>query len=209
MHLFPFRVPARQRSGGAISPRALLSLTALACFAFTASAALAQTQYKINPANSKVQFDLGGFHEVNGIFQVTSGNISFDKSSGKMTGDIVVNAASGNSDDSARDKVMKKNELHVKKFPQITFAPSQFTGTLNSSGTSTIQVHGLFTLIGKSHPIVIPMTVQISGNQCTAKGTYTIPYVSWGMKQPSMMFMKEAKDVKIDVTFEGTLSEGK
>ncbi len=70
-------------------------------------------------------------------------------------------------------------------------------------------MHGTFTLIGKPHAIVVPMTVEVSGNQCAAHGIFTLPYVSWGMKQPSMMFMKEAKDVKIDVTFEGTLSEGK
>lgn len=209
MHLFPFRVSARRRSGGAALRRAMLSLGALACFVLTACAAHAQSDFHINPANSKVEFNLGGFHEVNGVFSVTSGNITFDTSSGKMSGSIVVSAASGNSDNTARDKTMKKSELHVKKFPQIIFAPSQFTGTLNASGASTIQVHGLFTLIGKAHPIVVPMSVQIHGNQCTAAGTFTIPYVSWGMKQPSMMFMKEAKDVKIDVTFEGSLSEGK
>ncbi|MGC8548144.1 MAG: YceI family protein [Acidobacteriaceae bacterium] len=209
MNLFPFRVSGCRRQAVAASRRTLLSLAVLACLAFAASAAHAQAQYQINPARSKVAFDLGGFHEVNGIFEVTSGQITFDKKTGKMSGNIVVSADSGNSGDSARDKVMKKNELHVSKFPEITFAPSQFAGTLNASGESALQVHGTFTLIGKPHEIVVPMTVQISGNQCTAKGTFTLPYVSWGMKQPSMMFMKEAKDVKIDVTFEGTLSEGK
>jgi len=209
MHFFPLRVSGSSRSSVAVLRRPLFSLAVLACLAFAASVAHAQTQYQINPAKSKVAFDLGGFHEVNGLFDVTSGQITFDKKTGKMSGNIVVSAASGNSGDSARDKVMRKNELHVSKFPQITFAPSQFTGTLSSSGESTLQVHGTFTLIGKPHEIVVPMTVQVSGNWCTAKGTFTLPYVSWGMKQPSMMFMKEAKDVKIDVTFEGTLSEGK
>lgn len=208
MHLFPFGFSARRRSGAA-SRHAMLSLALVACFAFAVSGAHAQTQYQINPAKSQVQFNLGGFHEVNGIFKVTSGDITFDKSSGKMSGDIVVGASTGDSGDSARDKVMKKNELHVSKFPEVSFAPSLFTGTLNASGASSLQVRGLFTLMGKPHQIVVPMTVLVSGNQCTAKGTFTLPYVSWGMKQPSMMFMKEAKDVKIDVTFEGTLSEGK
>ncbi len=209
MYLLPFRVSGCRRSTVAASRRTLFSLAVLACFTFATSAAHAQTQYQISPAKSKVAFDLGGFHEVNGIFQVTSGQITFNKSTGKMTGSIVVSADSGNSGDSARDNVMKKNELHVSKFPQITFAPTQFTGTLNASGESTLEVHGTFTLIGKPHAIVVPMTVEVSGNQCAAHGIFTLPYVSWGMKQPSMMFMKEAKDVKIDVTFEGTLSEGK
>ena len=211
MHSFPFRVPALRRSATRLylSRQSLLSLAALACFAFAVSAAHAQSQYHIDAAKSQVQFNLGGFHEVNGVFQITSGNITFDTSSGQMSGDVVVSAASGNSGDTARDKVMKSKELHVRKFPEITFQPKHFTGTLNHSGDSTIQVHGLFTLIGKPHEIVVPMTVQVNGNQCTAKGTFTLPYVSWGIKDPTMLFMKEAKTVKIDVTFEGTLSEGK
>lgn len=209
MYLFPFRVSAPSRVRAASSRRVLFSLAAAACLFFAATAARAQTQYQINPAKSKVLFNLGGFHEVNGIFRVTSGQITFHKTTEKMNGKVVVSAASGNSGDSARDKVMRKHELHVKKFPQITFAPTEYTGTLKPSGTSTLQVHGTFTLIGKPHEIVVPMTVQIHGNQCTAKGTFTLPYVTWGMKQPSMMFLKEAKDVKIEVTFQGTLSKGK
>ena len=209
MYFFPTRISALRRSSGAARHRVMLSLAALACFAFAVSAAHAQTTYQINAAKSQVQFNLGGFHEVNGAFKITSGNITFDKSSGKMSGDIIVSAASGNSGDNARDKVMKKKELRVKKFPEIDFQPQHFTGTLKNSGDSTLQVHGLFKLIGKPHEIVVPMTVQVNGNQCTAKGTFTLPYVSWGMKLPTLMFLKENKTVKIDVTFDGALSNGK
>jgi polyisoprenoid-binding protein YceI len=164
-----------------------------------------QTSFHIDPAQSKVQFSLGGFHEVNGFFQIGSGDIQFDRKTGAMSGLISVQAGSGNSGNSARDKKMKNDELHAGKFPAITFAPTQFTGMLKDAGESTIQVHGTFTLIGKSHPIVVPMTVTIHGNQCVAKGSFVVPYVEWGMKDPTMMFMKEAKDVKIDLTFQGTL----
>lgn len=186
-----------------------MSIAALAIVALSGTLcglARAQTKYDINPANSQVQFSLGGFHEVNGIFKVGSGEITFDRTSGVMSGSIVVEAGSGNSGNTARDKKMKGSELHAKKFPSITFSPKQFTGTLKDSGVSTVQVHGVFTLIGKPHPIVVPMTVTIDGSQCTAKGSVTIPYVAWGMKDPTMLFMKEAKHVKVDLTFEGKLA---
>lgn len=60
-------------------------------------------------------------------------------------------------------------------------------GTLNDSGDSTLQVRGTFTLIGKPHDITVPMTVHVDGNQYTAKGSFTIPYVEWGMKNPSFL----------------------
>ncbi len=213
MRHFPFRVAAYGRSFARIRPLfsrpAMLSLAALACFVFSASAARAQTRYHVDAATSHVGFHLGGFHDVNGVFKVTSGHITFQKSSGKMSGDVVVSAASGHSGNSARDKKMRRQELHVHKFPHVSFKPTGFTGTLHKSGDSSIKVHGLFTLVGKPHKITVPMKVDIAGNQCTAKGTFTLPYVQWGMKDPTMLFLKEAKDVKIDVTLKGTLSEGK
>jgi polyisoprenoid-binding protein YceI len=173
----------------------------------TCSAAMAQTSWSIDPAKSQVQFSLGGFHEVNGFFKVSRGEVHFDRKSGAMSGLITVEAASGNSGNNARDHKMKGDELHAGKFPSITFAPTQFTGFLKDQGESSIQVHGLFTLIGKPHSIAVPMTVTITGNQCVAKGSFTIPYVQWGMKDPTMMFMKEAKDVTINLTLQGTLTK--
>jgi polyisoprenoid-binding protein YceI len=169
--------------------------------------AIAQTQYRIDPDKSQVQFMLGGSHEVDGQFHVSSGDISFDQKISEMKGTVLVDAGSGSSDDKSRDKKMTKDELKAEMFPTITFSPRQFTGTLNDSGDSILQVQGTFTLIGKPHGITVPMTVHIDGNQCTAKGSFTIPYVEWGMKNPSFFTLRESKEVKINLTFNGTLSK--
>lgn len=202
---FEGRITGRRGVGRKMLRVSLAGLTCAVLAGALCGVARAETKYDINPAKSQVQFSLGGFHEVNGVFKVGSGEVTFDRKTGAMTGSIVVEADSGNSGNSARDKNMKHGELHVKKYPTITFAPKQFMGTLNNSGVSTLQVHGIFTLIGKPHPIVVPMTVTIDGNQCTAKGSVVLPYVSWGMKVPKLMFLKEAKTVKVDLTFEGKL----
>lgn len=171
------------------------------------SLVMAQTQYRIDPDKSQVQFVLGGSHEVDGQFHVRSGDISFDQNTGEMKGTVLVGAGSGTSDDKSRDKKMTKDELKAEMFPTITFSPRQFTGTLNDSGDSTLQVQGTFTLIGRPHDITVPMTVHADGNQCTAKGSFTIPYVEWGMKNPSFFTLKESKEVKINLTFNGALSK--
>jgi polyisoprenoid-binding protein YceI len=171
------------------------------------SLAMAQTQYRIDPDKSQVQFMLAGSHEVDGQFHVRSGDISFDQKTGEMKGTVLVDAGSGTSNDKSRDKKMTKDELKAEMFPTITFSPRQFTGTLNDSGDSTLQVQGTFTLIGKPHDIAVPMTVHADGNQCTAKGSFTIPYVEWGMKNPSFFTLRESKEVKVNLTFTGTLSK--
>ena len=170
------------------------------------SRAMAQTQYHIDPAKSQVGFSLGGFHDVQGHFSVSSGEITFDRTTGAMSGTVQVDAASGSSDDKSRDKKMDKDQLKVKRFPTITFAPAKFTGTLNATGSSTVQVQGTFMLLGKAHDITVPMTVDIDGTSCTAKGNYAIPYVEWGVKDPSNFLMHMDKLVKIDLAFSGTLS---
>jgi polyisoprenoid-binding protein YceI len=171
-----------------------------------AAPALAQTQWHIDPAKSTVAFSLKGFHDVAGHFAVSSGEVTFDRATGAMSGTIVVPADSGNSDDKSRDKKMDKDQLKVTSYPTITFSPAKFTGTLHAEGSSNIQVQGVFTLLGKPHDITVPMTVGIDGTDCTAKGSFEIPYVEWHMKDPSNFLMKMDKQVKIDLAFSGTLS---
>jgi polyisoprenoid-binding protein YceI len=192
-------------SPGFSRPRMLLMALGIAVLLAPAFAT-AQSRYHIDPGTSQVQFSLGGSHEVNGQFHVSSGDLSFDPKTGAMKGIVLVEAGSGSSDNKSRDKKMRNDELKADMFPTITFSPTHFDGTLADSGDSNLQVEGTFTLIGQSHAITVPMAVHIDGNECTAKGEYTIPYVAWGMKDPSMFLFKEAKDVKIDLTFHGTLS---
>jgi hypothetical protein len=50
------------------------------------------------------------------------------------------------------------------------------------------------------------MQVHIDGVHCVAKAHFTVPYVKWGLKDPSMFILKVAKDVDIDLTLTGNLS---
>jgi polyisoprenoid-binding protein YceI len=182
------------------------SVTATLLLAMTAGHGLAQTRYRIDPSASQVQFVLQGIHTVHGHFSVSSGDVTFDRTTGAMSGSIAIAAASGDSGDSLRDKRMDKEELKVKKFPVVTFAPAKFTGSLAQAGSSTIQVEGTLTLLGTPHPITLPMTVDIQGTNCTARGTFQIPYVEWGLKDPSNFLMHMEKQVTIILDFKGTLS---
>jgi len=173
-----------------------------------ASACFAQQQsFTADPAASSVAFALiGSGHEVHGTFHVQSGTIQFDRSATKISGSIVVSAASGDSGDKGRDKKMHSDVLDVDHFADVTFAPQSYQGNLAASGDSTIQVTGVFTLHGTAHDLTVPMQVHIDGSRLTAKGMFVIPYVKWGLKDPSMFILKVAKDVQIDLSLSGTLS---
>jgi len=172
-----------------------------------APGAFAQPQtLTVDPNTSKVAFALTGSHSVSGTFHVQSGTVEFDRTAAKISGSVVVGAGTGNSGEASRDKKMNSDVLDVAHFAEISFVPQSYQGTLNAAGDSTIQVTGAFTLHGTSHALTVPMQVHIDGNKLTAITHFSVPYVSWGLKDPSIFILKVAKEVGIDLTLSGQVS---
>jgi polyisoprenoid-binding protein YceI len=187
-------------------------MKSFAVLAFTlilAPAALAQHQtFAVNPEASEIKMTLKTTHEVvNGTFQVQSGSIEFDRSNAKMSGSVAILAGSGKTGNDSRDKKMDKDILKVDQYATISFEPKTYTGTIPPSGDSTIQVSGVFTLLGNPHDLTIPMQIHMDGSKATARGQFVVPYVQWGLKNPSFMFWKAENDVAIDLNLVGTISK--
>ncbi|MFP5232985.1 MAG: YceI family protein [Acidobacteriota bacterium] len=170
--------------------------------------ALAQRQsFNINPSVSVVGFTLASNDDTTkGTFHVEKGSVTFDPASTQLTGLIVVSAASGNSGSATRDKKMLKEVLQASKFADITFAPQSYTGTMAPTGDSTLQVTGVFTLHGTPHTITVPMTIHIEGSKCLATTSFKVPYVQWGLKDPSWFVFRVAKQVDVHLSLSGLLS---
>jgi polyisoprenoid-binding protein YceI len=143
---------------------------------------------------------------VNGTFHVHKGTVEFDPGAKKISGSVVVAADSGDSGEPGRDKKMNSDVLEVAKFSEVTFAPKSYRGTIAASGDSTIQVTGTFTLHGTPHDLTVPMQIHIDGRSLTAKTHFTVPYVKWGLKDPSVFILKVAKEVDIDLTLAGNVT---
>lgn len=185
-------------------PSRILFACSIACIA---TSVLAQKQtFTVNPASSEVSFQLGGnTHAVHGVFHVKNGSVDFDRTTGKISGSIVVDAASGNSGNSSRDQKMTTEVLEVSHFSDVSFVPQSFQGTINPTGDSTIQVTGIFTLHGTPHDLTVPMQLHIEGSTLSAKTHFTVPYVKWGLKDPSIFILKVAKEVDLDLDLKGNL----
>jgi YceI-like protein len=185
------------------------SFAVLAVAVILAPAALAQHQTcDVNPDVSEVKMTLKTTHElVNGTFHVQSGSIEFDRSTPKMSGLVVVLAGSGKTGNDSRDKKMNKEILKVEKNATVSFEPKSYAGAIAPSGDSTIQVNGIFTLLGTPHEITVPMLVHLDGTSATAKTHFVVPYVQWGLKNPSFLIWKADNDVEIDLYLTGQLSK--
>ena len=182
-------------------------LAAVAGFALTVTAQ-SQQRYRVDPGTSEVHFTLGASdHPVEGSFHVTSGDFTLEPQSGAMTGTVSVDASSGQSGNQGRDKKMTKDQLKVQTYPTVTFAPTRFSGQVKDSSDSSGPVEGTFTLLGQAHPITVPMIVHLEGDHFSASGSFSVPFVNWGVKDPSFMFIKVDKEVKIDLKLTGTVTK--
>jgi polyisoprenoid-binding protein YceI len=123
-----------------------------------------------------------------------------------MSGSVVVLAGSGKTGNESRDKRMNREILKADEYTSVSFAPKTYTGTITPSGDSTVQVSGVFTLLGAPHDLTIPMQIHIDGLKATAKAHFVIPYVQWGLKNPSFMFWKAENEVAIDLNLVGQVS---
>ncbi len=175
--------------------------------AMLAIAAQAQAVFTVDATQSHAAFTLPDvLHTVHGSFQVKRGSIRFNPSTGAASGEIVVDATSGDSGNGARDRRMHQSILETQKFPEITFVPSRVRGTVNERGESKVEIDGTFTIHGAGHPLTASAIVIAAGDRLQAKVHFVVPYVSWGMKNPSTLFLRCAESVDIDVDASGQVT---
>jgi polyisoprenoid-binding protein YceI len=190
--------------------RRFSALFILAAFAGLATLVLApasqaqESLVQLDPAQTKIEFSLGGnFHTVHGKFALKSGTIHFDPSSGKISGAIVVDATSGDSGNSGRDKKMHREILESAKFPEIVFTPIKITGAVAAEGASKAEVSGQFRLHGQDHDVTLPIDVNADGRNLQITTHIEIPYVQWGLKNPSNFLLRVSDKVVIDIEATG------
>jgi polyisoprenoid-binding protein YceI len=188
--------------------KAILQPTIVALSLIFSTGTFAQHQtFTVNPETSQVTFALAGTgHHVNGTFYVQNGAIDFDRSAQTISGMVVVAAGSGDSGEKSRDKKMNTDVLDVPHYSDISFTPKSYQGAIAPAGDSTIQITGVFTLHGAPHDLTVPTQVHIDGSALTAKTHFVVPYVKWGLKDPSVFILKVAKDVDIDLTLVGKVT---
>jgi polyisoprenoid-binding protein YceI len=162
---------------------------------------------ELNPANTHIDYTLQGWpHVTNGTFQLARGIIRIDPATGKADGSVVVSATSGDSGSHMRDTEMKDSILEVERYPEITFMPQHAEGQRSGQREFPAAIRGILTLHGKPHEITLNITVQPSGDRFTAAAHFAVPYVAWGLKNPSLLIFRCADTVYLDVKTQGQVT---
>jgi polyisoprenoid-binding protein YceI len=163
----------------------------------------AENSIELDPARTTVSFTLGDvLHTVHGTFKLKRGAVKFDSASGTASGAIVVDVASGNSGNGGRDKRMHKEILETARYPDAVFTPDHVSGELAPHGESQLDLHGNFQIHGASHELTLHFRAEVKNSEVAASSGFVIPYVLWGMKNPSNFLLKVSD--KVDLAIQAT-----
>jgi polyisoprenoid-binding protein YceI len=193
-------------------------------WASLATAATAQELIlRCDPAQTAADFTLGdALHTVKGTFNSNRDELRvdpesrrapreacelrFDPTSGKVGGEIAFDATTGRSGNQSRDRKMHKEVLESARYPEIAFRPDRVDGKVLPGGTSTVQIHGMFAIHGAEHEITVPVEVKLEADRWSASAHFPVPYAKWGMKNPSVLFLRVGDSVDIELHAAGSLT---
>ncbi len=174
----------------------LLGLTAAA----RAQAPATPIAITLDPSTTSIRWTLNTtLHTVDGTFKLKNGAFKIDPATGSVNGEIVVDAASGESGDSARDKRMHSAVLESAQYPTITFRPTHIDGKIDLAAAGSVVVDGILNLHGQDHPMKITVDLHPQGDGVALATHFTVPFVAWGLKDPSTFVFRTDKQVTLDV----------
>jgi len=160
----------------------------------------------LDQSQSKVHYIVDStLHTVHGTFNLKSGTVRIDPATGKAGGEIVVYATSGDSGNSSRDEKMHKEVLETKKYPEVVFRPTQVEGQVVLSGPCDVHLRGVLSLHGGDHDLVVPVHAELIGDRWKGTTSFQVPYIQWGMKDPSNFLLKVKPNVAIELELVGSL----
>jgi len=170
-------------------------------------AAAAQEQVLIlQAAKTSVTFIVKATgHDVEGAVPFAFGQIRFDPETGAASGELTVDVRRSRTGNSLRDWEMHRSVLETERYPLAVFRPNRMQGTLSPSGTSDLVLAGIVIFHGSEHALNVPVRATLAGDNVTAEAVFDVPYVAWGLRNPSMLFLQVSPVVVVTVRTEASL----
>lgn len=182
-------------------------LAAMTALATPAPAAGERLVLVLDPQATRINFGFGAtFHDVEGHLRIVEGRIELDTESPPASGQVVLDMTSATTGNGRRDRKMHEKILESDKYPRAVLHVERVSGSFRREGTSEVLLHGTLDFHGAQHMIDLPASARTEGGRVTATGKITIPYIDWGLRDPSFFLLRVAKEVEVEVEAVGHLS---
>jgi hypothetical protein len=99
---------------------------------------------------------------------------------------------------------MHKDILESARFTDIVFRPHRIEGKVAPQGESAVQLHGVFLLHGAEHEFTVPVQANLAADHWSATANFSIPFIDWGLKNPSNWLLKVDHAVTVELDLKGT-----
>jgi polyisoprenoid-binding protein YceI len=163
--------------------------------------------FELDPKATTIEFTFGAtLHTVDGTLRAKEGTVRVDTETGAASGRIVLDATSAQTGNDRRDRKMHEKILESQRYPEMVFDIERLSGKLNPLGSSEIELHGTLEMHGTRRPIALPTTVISDGKTVTGTGTLILPYLEWGLPDPSVFILRVEKEVRVTVKAAGRIS---
>jgi polyisoprenoid-binding protein YceI len=145
------------------------------------------------------------FFDIDGVLALGLGQIRFDSATGAASGQVTIDLRESTTGNRLRDWEMHKRVLETERYPLAVFRVDHMLGTLGPSGTSNLVLAGIVTMHGAEHAMVVPVRAIVSGDTLSAETLFEIPYVAWGLRDPSLFFLRVAQVAVVSMKARGDL----
>lgn len=187
--------------------RRVLGLAVLVSLSLAGSVRAEEQVLRLDAGLTKVDFTLDAtLHAADGTLGCTSGEVRFDLATGAASGRLVFDATSTQTGHEGRDRKMHEEVLESARFPEIVFTPAKIDKRVDDMGNGDVRLTGTLAIHGADHPFTIAARVRRNGDKVSATGSFDIPYVAWGMNDPSVFVLRVAKVIKVRFSTVGTLT---
>lgn len=162
-------------------------------------------EVRFDPERSEIRFTLGAsLHTVHGRVRLEEGRVRYDAASGDVSGRLVVDARSADTGNAMRDRQMHEEVLESGTHPFIVFTPRRVRERSGAGGEGELTLEGMLAIHGGEHPVSVPIDVARKGKSVTVEGRLEVPYVAWGMKDPSVFLLRVDDHLGVSVRLVGT-----
>lgn len=161
----------------------------------------------LDPEETSLDFILEAtMHTVHGHLGSASGRIAFDPASTLASGELVIDLGGAETGVGRRDKKMHAKILETDRYPTAVFRVNRIDLPRSlQQGRNELQLHGELELRGTRHPVLLPAVAQLDGDRITATAWLDIPYIDWGLEDPSFFVLRVAKTVRVEIETAGRL----
>jgi len=187
--------------------RRVLAPVCLAATALAGAAAAEEQTLTLDPAATTIAFALGAtLHSVDGSVRLDAGALRFDELAGVASGEIAIDARSASTGLASRDRTMHEDVLESAKYPRIAFRAERLRIVRRDAKAAMIEVLGQLELHGQTRPWTLPAKLAFDGDRVAIESSFRVPYVDWGMEDPSALLLRVDRYVDVRVVSAGRLA---